>query len=230
MLMEMDIQNEPLQSQNTEKVDKTSHSCGEREHRGVFRLAVLCLGVMCVLQATLNIALRLYLTDLEQTICKNQTKDSYTSLMVERDRLQKERHELQRRLSELEEAKQEEWSCFGSSLYYISTRKTWNESRQDCRQRGADLVIINNREEQEFITSKLGSSRAWIGLTDSKMEGVWKWVDGSSLTTEFWASGEPNSLGNEDCAVIGHDIGVLRTWADFPCRDLLVWVCERPLN
>ncbi|KAL6455490.1 hypothetical protein MHYP_G00360300 [Metynnis hypsauchen] len=57
--MEMDIQNEPLQYQNTEKVDKTSHTCEEREHRGVFRLAVLCLGVMCILQAALNIALRL---------------------------------------------------------------------------------------------------------------------------------------------------------------------------
>ncbi|KAL6466944.1 hypothetical protein MHYP_G00247480 [Metynnis hypsauchen] len=97
----MDIQNEPLQYQNMEKVDKTSHSCEEREYRGVFRLAVLCLGVMCILQAALNIALRLCLTDMEQTICKNQTKESYTSLMMERDQLQKERDELQRRLSEL---------------------------------------------------------------------------------------------------------------------------------
>ncbi|KAL6466992.1 hypothetical protein MHYP_G00247960 [Metynnis hypsauchen] len=55
----MDIQNEPLQYQNTEKLDKTSHSCGESQHRGVFRLAVLCLGVMCILQAALNITLRL---------------------------------------------------------------------------------------------------------------------------------------------------------------------------
>ncbi|KAL6467092.1 hypothetical protein MHYP_G00248960 [Metynnis hypsauchen] len=214
----MDIQNEPLQYQNTEKVDKASHSCGESQHRGVFRLAVLCLGVMCILQAALNIGLRL---------C---SKESYTSLMEERDQLQKERDELQRKLSELEEAKQKEWSRFGSSLYYVSTGKTWIESRQDCRERGGDLVIINSREEQDFITSKLGSSRAWIGLTDTDEEGVWKWVDGSSLTTKFWKPGEPNSLGNEDCAVIGHELGALRTWADFPCHDLFVWICERPLN
>ncbi|KAL6466926.1 hypothetical protein MHYP_G00247300 [Metynnis hypsauchen] len=84
----MDIQNEPLQYQNTEKVDKTSQSCGESQHRGVFRLAVLCLGVMCILQAALNIALRLYLTDLV-----NQSK--------ERDQLKDERDELQRRLFEV---------------------------------------------------------------------------------------------------------------------------------
>ncbi|KAL6455527.1 hypothetical protein MHYP_G00360670 [Metynnis hypsauchen] len=119
------------------------------------------------------------------------------------------------------------WRYFRSSMYYISTeKKSWGESRWDCRERGADLVIINSREEQEFIVKSMG--QGWIGLTDSDTEGTWRWVDSSALNVGFWKSGEPNSkAGDEDCVVTGDGSDRFFTWADYPCNHQFVWVCEK---
>ncbi|KAF5901467.1 C-type lectin domain family 4 member E-like isoform X1, partial [Clarias magur] len=75
------------------------------------------------------------------------------------------------------------WRFFRSSMYYKTTEeKNWNDTRKHCRDRGADLVIINSREEQEFLTEYYGRDEAWIGLTDIARENDFKWVDGSPLT------------------------------------------------
>ncbi|XP_018947515.2 CD209 antigen-like protein C [Cyprinus carpio] len=120
------------------------------------------------------------------------------------------------------------WKCHQSSLYFISSeKKNWTESRRYCRERAADLIIINNTEEQDFVKNISGSSGYfWIGLTDIEEEGRWKWVDGSTLTSEFWESGQPNNYQGqeEDCALI-HSPG----WADFPCDYTYKWICEKSI-
>ncbi|KAI4887787.1 hypothetical protein NFI96_023728 [Prochilodus magdalenae] len=120
------------------------------------------------------------------------------------------------------------WKRFGASYYYSSTEeKSWSEARQDCRERGADLVIINSSGEQRFIFRK--GLHAWIGLSDAETEGVWKWVDGSPLNTAFWKDGEPNDYGVEDCAVLQMDDPVLKSWNDVPCCYVASWICETTL-
>uniref|UniRef100_A0A672K364 CD209 antigen-like protein C n=1 Tax=Sinocyclocheilus grahami TaxID=75366 RepID=A0A672K364_SINGR len=117
------------------------------------------------------------------------------------------------------------WTYYQSSLYFISSEtKSWTESRRYCTERAADLIIINNREEQDFVKNISGVAKVWIGLTDIEVEGRWKWVDGSTLTSRFWASGQPNNYKGkeEDCALI-HSPG----WADFPCNDKHKWICEK---
>jgi len=41
------------------------------------------------------------------------------------------------------------WTNYQYSVYFISSeKKNWTESRRYCRDRGADLIIINSNEEQ----------------------------------------------------------------------------------
>ncbi|KAL1246643.1 hypothetical protein QQF64_034442 [Cirrhinus molitorella] len=65
---------------------------------------------------------------------------------------------------------------------------SWSESRQYCRDHGADLVIINSEEKQRHISSLIKES-VWIGLSDRKQEGSMKWVDDSPLNQGFWGRG-----------------------------------------
>uniref|UniRef100_A0A8C8FP31 C-type lectin domain-containing protein n=1 Tax=Oncorhynchus tshawytscha TaxID=74940 RepID=A0A8C8FP31_ONCTS len=121
-----------------------------------------------------------------------------------------------------------------SSWYFLSTEtKTWKESREDCLERGADLVIINSDLEQEFLLSF--NKRAWIGLTDSVTEGAWKWVDGTPLTTQsYWYSQQPDNggdnpkYGEEDCVELNTETWLpVKAWNDQSCFNNRYWICEK---
>ncbi|KAG7313947.1 hypothetical protein KOW79_022443 [Hemibagrus wyckioides] len=157
------------------------------------------------------------------TIERDQLQSSY-NLTKERDQLQKERDGYQKTLCDLYK-----WRCFSfnSSFYVMSNEsKSWEESRKDCMDKGADLLIINSKEEQEFIGKQLVRHETWIGLSDREKEGEWKWVDGTPLTTAFWNGGEPNDKGGEDCVVIYASSS--STWNDSHCSKKFPWICEKP--
>lgn len=41
------------------------------------------------------------------------------------------------------------WKTLNESCYFFSTsNKNWESSRQDCKSRGGDLVVVNSQEEQ----------------------------------------------------------------------------------
>ncbi|KAF4108165.1 asialoglycoprotein receptor 1-like [Onychostoma macrolepis] len=149
---------------------------------------------------------------------KRELLSKNDNLMKQSEQLNQENNDLRKRLGEMEK-----WKCYQSSLYYLSSeRKSWAESRRYCTERGADLIIINNREEQEFVRKWSDKYRVWIGLTDSDVEDSWKWVDGSTPTSGFWMSTEPNGYRGENCVLT-----VVGEWADYPCTEEFNWMCER---
>ncbi|XP_045903624.1 hepatic lectin-like [Micropterus dolomieu] len=178
----------------------------------LYRLLAVSFGLLCILQAALNISLRLALAKKTQDI-----ESRFKNLTAERD-------ELKSKLSD------PGWVYFSGSFYYISAiKKSWQESRDDCLQRGADLMIIKSIEEQNF-TRQL-KSNLWIGLTDRETEGSWKWVDGTPLTTSYWAEDEPNGyeIRDEDCGEIRYH-KLENNWNDKPCNRTIFWICEMKVH
>uniref|UniRef100_A0A673VW90 Fibronectin type-III domain-containing protein n=1 Tax=Salmo trutta TaxID=8032 RepID=A0A673VW90_SALTR len=77
---------------------------------------------------------------------RDKLRKSLNTTTMERDQLQKETDRLNWKING---SCPEGWRRFGCSCYYLSTEgKSWEESRQDCLERGADLVIINSEKEQ----------------------------------------------------------------------------------
>ncbi|KAF1374928.1 hypothetical protein PFLUV_G00234130 [Perca fluviatilis] len=134
-------------------------------------------------------------------------------------------------------------SCYFHSLSASDSLKNWQDSRADCIRRGADLVVIDNLEEQvnlfEYLPksnhigpwwSKPGS--IWIGLTDIQTERTWVWVN--NVTQQdggYWIKGEPNNFGpsGEDCAAL-MNINPRATWFDGNCQVNREWLCEMEPN
>ncbi|XP_068448338.1 CD209 antigen-like protein E [Clinocottus analis] len=184
--------------------------------RKLFRVVAVSFGLLCILQAALNISLRLafYSSSAKmpdfQAIIKNLTE---------------EREDLKRKLSAFDHYLQPGWVYFYPSFYYISSNQmSWQESRADCLERGADLIIINSKEEQEFANRF--QRHTWIGLTDIETEGKWKWVDGTALNTSFWNAGEPNGRHNENCVEMSK-LDKENNWCDQSCDDINFWICEK---
>ncbi|TKS68902.1 C-type lectin domain family 4 member M CD209 antigen-like protein 1 [Collichthys lucidus] len=161
--------------------------------------------------------------------CEHDSDDNTTDPVAALRKVTKERDELNKKLTIFTEYSRQGWMYFNNSFYYISTlKKTWQDSRSDCQQRGADLMIINSIEEQNF--TRRFCTHMWIGLTDQEKEGTWKWVDGTLLTTSYWGINEPNSHEgmDEDCGEIKF-YDDLNSWNDKPCQTKNTWMCEKTM-
>ncbi|XP_031670242.1 C-type lectin domain family 4 member M-like isoform X1 [Oncorhynchus kisutch] len=160
---------------------------------------------------------------------RDQLQTSYNNLTEERDQLQTSYNNLTEERDQLPRRAERSgcpvgWRKFDCSCYFLSiVSKTWEESRQDCLNRGGDLVIIQSREEQDHI--KTFKVMSWIGLTDEAREGLWTWVDNTQLTTaEYWHPDEPNGGREENCGMIQMNYDA---WNDTSCSAALPWICEK---
>ncbi|XP_067417521.1 low affinity immunoglobulin epsilon Fc receptor-like [Emydura macquarii macquarii] len=118
------------------------------------------------------------------------------------------------------------WLPNAGNCYYFSTvRKNWSYAKQACKDQCAQLIIIENQQEQEFLTKNSNGKNYWIGLNDINKEGTFKWIDDSSVSYSNWNKGEPNNHpSDEDCV---HMYGYGK-WNDASCgMNQDGWICEK---
>ncbi|XP_033121805.1 uncharacterized protein LOC117120830 [Anneissia japonica] len=110
-----------------------------------------------------------------------------------------------------------------------SEPKPWLDAREDCLSTpGADLVIVNDKTENDYLAGVGGGDDWWIGFYDRSVEGEWFWVD-CLASTEWavsnWAPGQPdgNAVTSANCAKL---VGSSGMYDDTDCMTPVKYVCE----
>ncbi len=108
----------------------------------------------------------------------------------------------------------------------------WHYAQDFARKVGGNLVVIDDKAENEWITKTFGTSTEfWIGLTDEVDEGKWLWVNDSDLLYKNWATGEPDNYKKTQHHVIMNKQAAKGTqqpgkWNDVGCNEIRIGIIE----
>ncbi|XP_037702374.1 C-type lectin domain family 4 member A isoform X3 [Choloepus didactylus] len=122
------------------------------------------------------------------------------------------------------------WSSHNSNCYFISTTSaTWDKSEKICSEEGAHLLVINTKEEQDFIIQKLNKNSAYyVGLSHPEGKDQWQWVDQTPYNESvvFWHQGEPSNLAERCVLLLFRFTSRKWGWNDVFCNDPQHLICK----
>uniref|UniRef100_W5ML67 C-type lectin domain-containing protein n=1 Tax=Lepisosteus oculatus TaxID=7918 RepID=W5ML67_LEPOC len=170
-----------------------------------YRLAAVCLGLLCAALLIAIIALSVY-----HNACISSPQMAHPLTVPEF----------------ICKACPSNWINMNSTCYYFSSdAMNWNESFFYCRFLGANLVIINSDEKQKFVFEH-SKETYWIGLNDAAKEDTFMWVDGTKLTKGYWNKRQPDNHEDEDCVTINPVASFQMAWNDLKCSIKERFICE----
>lgn len=104
---------------------------------------------------------------------------------------------------------------YNGHYYYIYTDEmSWEDAKEYCESVNGYLITITDEAEQSFVWNYVNDfaqlssdsyweTEFWLGATDSKREGVWKWANGEEFSYTNWGTSEPDdAFGGQDSAVM----------------------------
>lgn len=114
-----------------------------------------------------------------------------------------------------------------TSCYLVATvRATWQAARGDCSAWGGSLVKVETPAEDQLM-AQLVSEDMWLGASDTAVENVFVWTDGSPILFGNWGPAQPDRFPGPDCVQKRSTDG--RQWFDQPCDNQWLYVCEKPV-
>uniref|UniRef100_A0A665UE44 C-type lectin domain-containing protein n=1 Tax=Echeneis naucrates TaxID=173247 RepID=A0A665UE44_ECHNA len=110
------------------------------------------------------------------------------------------------------------YQCFMFKGKKNDIKANWTYAQSWCKEQGGNLAIIDDRYENDFVSSYLRDLElpTWIGLSDLLAENQYAWSDGvSPVLYTNWNDKEPNNAGGtEHCVAISHSPLVSGKWND----------------
>ncbi|XP_025023010.1 pulmonary surfactant-associated protein D-like [Python bivittatus] len=101
----------------------------------------------------------------------------------------------------------------------------FEDLKQKCVQAGGQLATPRNAAENDAVqkVAALYNKSAFLGITDLKTKGTFKYLNDQPITYSNWLQGEPNNnQGNENCV----EIFTNGKWNDRACGEKRLLLCE----
>ncbi|PWA18255.1 hypothetical protein CCH79_00020449 [Gambusia affinis] len=126
---------------------------------------------------------------------------------------------------------QKDWILFQEKCYFFYNPHpwlTWSKSREFCQDKHADLIVIDDLEEQEFVSSQAKYyydiyHGYWMGLQQTNNN--WIWVDGRRDTIGFWIKETFYTSGPK--ALLIPERKLTESWAKTENGFANKFICER---
>lgn len=118
---------------------------------------------------------------------------------------------------------------YGGHMYCVyKADVTWKRAKSLCESKGGHLATITSKGENDFVmnlVSEKSIGYVWLGATDERREGTWRWVTGEKFKYTNWGSGQPDDhLDSEEYMGTYSNA----SWNDFglDAGDIHGYVCE----
>ncbi|KAJ7388752.1 Cartilage intermediate layer protein [Desmophyllum pertusum] len=120
------------------------------------------------------------------------------------------------------------WRLYGGNCYFRENnkRETWQGAQDVCAKKQANLVTVNDADEQKFVAGIVGNRGSWCGLNNQDNKNEFKWVSGEQSGYTLWAPKEPSKSKKKRCA---HILSAKKDnkWEMSKCASKYRFICEK---